>query len=86
MNNKIYGPKDLRRRWSSSGKKLSTFEFCFPGKTENFYWSRTKELAEKPVQLASTFSLFFSAAPKTRKKLNVLDTLPERDISQALFF
>ena len=56
-----------------------------------------KNSAEKPVQLASTFSLFFSAAlkillgfsqqlQKIRKNSNVLDTLRECDISRALFF
>ena len=53
--------------------------FCFPGKTELTENQRT--LLRIQVQLASTFSLFFSAAPKTRKNSNVLDTLPERDIS-----
>ena len=38
------------------------------------------------MQLASTSSLFFSAAPKTRKKSNVLNILPERNISWGLFF
>ena len=53
------------------------------------------------VQLASTFSLFFSAAPALGldfsqqllnfslyflSKSNLLDTLPEPDISRALFF
>ena len=33
--------------------------FCFSGKIEHFYWLRTKELCWE----ASTFSLFFSAAP-----------------------
>ena len=48
------------------------------------------------MQLASTFSLFFSAAlklllgfsqqlQKTRKNSNVLVTLPERNIPRALF-
>ena len=38
------------------------------------------------MQLASNCSLFFSAAPKTCKNSNVLNTLLERDISRALFF
>ena len=63
-----------------------------PGRSCQHFNFEPKNAAKKPVQLASTFSLFFSAglfsaAPKTHKTLNVLNTLLERDISRrALFF
>ena len=38
------------------------------------------------MRLASTFAWIFSAAQKMLKNSNALDTLPERDISWALFF
>ena len=74
----------------------------FPGKTEHFYWLRTKKLCWEACAVSFYF-LFFSAAPwlfsaglkllldflsssKNVPNSNVLNTLPERDISRALFF
>ena len=37
-------------------RSCQQLNFYFPGKTEQFYWLRTKNSADKPVQLASTFS------------------------------
>ena len=51
--------EDIGRFLSGSRKKFSTFEFL-----ENRTILLTENSAEKPVQLASTFSLFFSAALK----------------------
>ena len=67
--------------------------FCFPGKTEHFYWLRTKELCWEASAVSfnffyiflSTFAWIFSAALKTCKNSNVFYTLPERYISRPLF-
>ena len=85
------------------GRSCQHLNFCFPGKTEHFYWLRTKELCWEAcavsfnfffIFLSSsltflsssyTFAWIFSAAPKMLKNSNVLDTLPERDISWSLF-
>ena len=86
------------------GRSCQHLNFCFPGKTEHFYWLRTKELCWEAIAVSFNFffiflsssltflsssyifAWIFSAAPKRRTNSNVLDTLPGRDISQAIFF
>ena len=71
------------REKTGSGKKLSTFEFFLGISTD---WV-PKKSAEKPVQLASTFSLFFSAALKlllssfkNRAKIQMFSTQTELNL------
>ena len=52
---------------SSPGKKLSTFDFFSWQKKTFLLTENQKNSAEKSVQIASTFSWFFSATPKTTK-------------------
>ena len=79
------------------GKSCQHLNFYFPCKTEHFYWLRTKELCWEAsavsfnfffifLSSSRTFAWIFSAASKMCKNSNVLDTLPEHDISRALFF
>ena len=68
---------------------MNIWIFCFPGKTEHFYWLRTKELCWEAsavsfkfffifLSISSSFSWLFSAAPqqlqKPRENSNVLNT------------
>ena len=50
------------------GRSWQHLNFCFPGKTEHFYWLRTKELCWEASAVSFTFLFVFLSSSKNAQK------------------